>query len=227
MYEDSSIKDYIDGNFKKKYALKTRELNKNEIHPSVLSSGKNKLTVFDIDYNLILKRLEELVFERIIIDKVKKIDIEKNILYLVSSQEKKYDFLINTLPVNMFQKLSKININNHDFTAFNTTFFKCEYNNYLKNIKNSLQLEYFYSIASTQWHRCNLFEDYVVFEVKGKTDILMDEYKVLDKITLPFAQIKFSYDNINKTGNNIIHIGRYAQWSHKIKMEQIIERFEK
>lgn len=231
MYENDFITTFADDNFKIKYANKTRELEIGQIHNSILSSGKNKLLVFDIDYDLILKRLEELVSDRIIIKKIFSIDTDNNYIEFLHKEliEKiKYDNLINTLPITLFQRLSKlVDLEEHDFTAFHTTFFKCDYNDYLRKIKNELNLDYFYSIASTHWHRCNLFKHYVVFEVKGKTDILMDNYSVLDKVTIPFAQMKFSYEDINTTKNNIQHIGRFAQWNHKIKMEELIKRFEK
>ncbi len=231
MYEDDVIRSWPTDIFKIKYAYKTRELEEGQIHNSILSSGKKSFIVFDIDYDLILKRLEELVLDRIFMGKIIKIDTDKCLInykdgnFDVTSE---YDNLINTLPATLFQKLSNlIDLEEHDFTAFHTTFFKCDYNDYLRKIKNELNLDYIYSISSTHWHRCNFFDHYVVFEVKGKTDILMDNYSVLDKVTLPFAQIKFSYNDCNTTKHNIKHIGRFAQWNHSIKMEQLIERFEK
>lgn len=222
--ENDFVLDFVLDKFKIKYANKTRELLPSEIHNSVLSSGKNTLTVFDIDYNIILEKIENICNDRIIIDKITSIDIDNN---EISSNINKlsYNNLINTIPITIFNKISNISDKQHDFTAFNTTFFKCKYDNYLSELKE--KFNYVYSVSSTHWHRCNLLDDYVVFEVKGSTNILMDKYKVLDKVTIPYAQIKYSYNDIKNTGNRIIHIGRYAQWNHSIKMQQIIGNYEK
>ena len=214
-------------NFAKKYALKTRE---QENIDAVLSGDKDTLIVFDIEYDLILKKLEEKIQDRIILDKITSIDLKKQQFSTLKYPAiiNNWDELINTLPLNLFCELSKFELQ-RDFTAFHTTFIKVKPTDYTKFFYKIY--DYIYSI-DTVWHRCNIFRDYSVLEVKGKFDseiqklIEKDEFEILDKITIPFAQMKYSYNDLEQIIPNVKNIGRYACWCHKIKMEEIVEKFE-
>ena len=210
-------------NFAKQYALKTRE---QENVDAVLSGNKDVLTVFDIDYDLILKRLEDEVKVRIIVDKITHIDLKKQNL-----NANQWDEIVNTLPLNLFCKLSNFNDLQRDFTAFHTTFLKVKHTDYTKFFYRVY--DYIYSV-DTAWHRCNIFRDYAVLEVKGKVDTQLEYwpdgseiFEILDKITIPFAQMKYSYKDLTQITPHVINVGRYAQWDHSIKMEQIIEQYER
>jgi hypothetical protein len=209
--------------FRNTYGFKTRELAPEEIHKSVLSSGKNELTVFDIDYDLILKTLEGLLSKKIFVGKVHSINHNAKVIN-GTNDNYYYENLVNALPQNMFQKMSGLSTG-HDFSAFHTTFFKCEYNDFFNKVKDE-GYNYFYSIDKNHiWHRCSLFNEYVSLETKGKIETIPD-VKILDKVTLPFAQLKHSYKDLQFTFD-VENAGRFAEWNHSIKMEELIERYER
>jgi hypothetical protein len=215
-------------NFAKQYALKTRD---QENVDAVLSGNKDVLTVFDIEYDLILKKLEDKVKDRIILDKITSIDLENKKVNIVKYPDFPccWDEMVNTLPINLFCNLSKFDLQ-RDFTAFHTTFVKVKPTEYTKFFYRVY--DYIYSI-DTVWHRCNIFKDHAVLEIKGKFDpqlqyqIEYNGFEILDKITIPFAQMKYSYKDLTQIIPSITNVGRYACWDHSIKMEQIIEQYER
>lgn len=206
--------------FKRAYALKTREIDTHD--SSILSSQKTLLHVWDIDYDLVLKKLEESLKDRIIVGKITALD-DKTI-HLVDGSKFKYEKIINTLPITILQKLLGIELS-YDFTAFHTTFFKCEYGSSLEIFNRPSDWEYVYSV-DTQFHRINIFENFAVLEAKGNLDCLQDaSIKILDRVVLPFVQLKYNHC-IGTVDSTIKNVGRFAEWNHKIKLEEVAERFE-
>jgi len=218
--------------FAKKYALKTRE---HENVDAVMSGNRDTLTIFDIDYDLILNTIQEKVQNRTTIVKITKIDLKENTFYVNNFNKPffdgNWDHLVNTLPLNLFCKLADQDLQ-RDFTAFHTTFLKIKPTNYTKFFYKIY--DYIYSL-DTFWHRMSIFKDYTILEVKGTVDTKLDcwhdgdseIFEILDKITIPYAQIKYSYKNLQNIFPNVTNVGRYAQWNHSIKMEQIIQYYER
>jgi len=216
--------------FKKLYALKTRELELRH-QTSIMSGGKNVLTVFDIDYDIVLQYLEAAITpSRFILGKVTDIDLENEIITWNSevNYSDRYEEIINTLPYTLFLKLANnpfIIFGDHDFTAFHTTFLKLSYSNYTEFAEWKKQFSYVYCL-DTVYHRVNFYDDYAVAEVKGMLKDYQWSYSFLDSVVIPFAQIKNSYDDLQSFTHNIQCVGRYAEWNHKIKLEQVVERWE-
>jgi hypothetical protein len=223
--------------FTRKYALKTRE---HENVDAVMSGNRDTLTVFDIDYDLILNTVQEKakVQNRMSLAKVTKIDLKDQTFHANYpngipswnyNHPELWDHLINTLPINLFCKLANQDLQ-RDFTAFHTTFLKVKPTKYTQFFYKIY--DYIYSL-DTFWHRMSIFRDYAILEVKGTVDTKLDYlhdgseiFEIIDKVTIPYAQIKYSYKDLEQIFPTVTNVGRYACWDHSIKMEQIIEKFE-
>lgn len=227
-YENKNILTHIDNNFKQKYSQRTREIENTSSH---LSNSQNNFDVFDINYDTVLKKCEEyLLFHNSI--KIGKIKSINNNLISLQDEEFEIDFdkthIINTIPLNIFQKLANINLD-CNFKCFNTNFVYCKIlDNDLKNYFINNKIDYLYSIYDENFHRINFInQDYFLCENKGFVKIEnmhSNRFELIESTIVPSAQIQQSI-NLSQVyiGNKIIWlVGRYAQWRHGIVINDII-----
>ena len=86
----------------------------------------------------------------------------------------------------------------------------------------SLYYDYVYSV-DTKWTRQTFFRDYIVYEsVEPITEDYIEGNKVLMKFENLPIQIKESH-NIERM-DNIDLLGRFAQWSHQMKANEVLDR---
>lgn len=225
--------------FKKEYSLITRNIN--IVEKSFLSSGETSIDIFsngdDSFYSNIFNNLFHKIENRIIKDSVEKIDTKNNLIYLLSGEVIEYDECISTLNLNILLKLIGLKENTFNLSTSFKHFVQCEYVN-TNDIENRKKYHYMYS-TNGEYTRKTYFKDYIVYEL---TQSAVDKYNITKKelqkdflmsicnsnfvlrniFNLPF-QIDQSID-INRIQG--IHLcGRYAQWNHKIKANEIIEKF--
>jgi len=236
---DNAIYSEIPENFKDKYVEITRKIETHE--ESHLSGGKSIVEHITLDdygnesYEVFLEELFESVYPNFFIEgKVFKIN-NNHILYTSANYDvikKKYDTLINTISLKEFCKLNKKVSNTIaekyyevvDLTTINKNFYKCEYKDIIKIlIKNKVKMyDYMYSIDG-DYTRKTFFKDYIVYETTNivKDNKIEDNLILEKKENLPI-QIKSSLciENID----NIYFLGRYAQWNHKVKINEVLDR---
>lgn len=228
-YNGKEYKDIINDNFKQKYSLITR--NKKEYESSFLSDGRNSYSVLRIsnnkeDFKFLLQSLYKVLKKRnqIIDDWINNIDIIHKTISLKEKSCINYNQIFNTIPLNVFLKLSNIEFKCFDFKLNYKHFYKCTYNNDLdKELK--YKYDYIYSINNL-YTRKTYYENFIIYETVDKIyENTIDSNSIVDKKENLKIQI---INNVNfKSINDIIMIGRYAQWNHKIRLNEIIKKIKK
>jgi hypothetical protein len=149
-YYDDKFNNHCNENYRNLYFKKTRGENKS-FENSSMSDNNNIILGYDINNNDIFEFYDK-VKEQCIIDKILKIDL-KNKLLKTSNNNFKYDKIINTLPVNIFNKLSGIN-NKVEYER--TYFFKIKKNeiNY-----NDIYDYIYFPEQKFEYHRITKIDD--------------------------------------------------------------------
>jgi len=236
--ERLGVYDSPNANFKKQYSMKTRG---HEGEGSHLSEGKTEIQHIEFgdfgedSYKEFFQKLLHAVESRgqMVRGTVEKIDtIQKKIV--ISSNEYSYENIISTLNLKLLSKLSPVIANEIkkyklDLSTLSKCFYKCDYGFTVADAMDSkhpsLTYDYIYSI-DTDWTRCTYFKDYIVYEsVKPIDAESIDGNKIDMKFENLPIQIKYSEDIDEMCG--IKMLGRFAQWNHKVKANEVLDRVEK
>ena len=233
-HEDGDVLSSPSKSFKKKYVKKTRGVDKSE--NSFLSEGMKEIKHIEIDdlgedsYKFLFTTLLEIIKERgqLLEKSVKSFDPYSKTIEFSDGVEGNYSNIISTLNLNVFCAINKA-IDEYPFDLSTSTkcFYKTEYSDSLdellvKKTHPSLHYDYVYS-ADTDWTRQTFFRDYIVYEsVKPIEGNDIQGNKILMKFENLPIQIKES-QNI-ETMDNVSLLGRFAQWSHKMKANEVLDR---
>lgn len=234
-YENQILKD-LSYEYALKYSIITRKTNK--VEKSFMSSGENEIEILtdgsEDFYSTVFQKIFNLQKDNIIFENITKIDtVEKN-LFFENGENIKYDNLISTINFNIFTELACLPLKITQKPNFKH-FYKCEYVN-PEDIELSKKYSYIYSING-KWTRKTYFKDYIVYEV---TDTF-NEYLKEMKEALNFVNSSFEIENNTIIKNisaplqlessiginniaNIKMLGRYAEWNHKIKANEILKK---
>lgn len=249
--DEGTILEEATDDFKVKYSMITRGTTK--VEASFLSSGENTINILSDGtehfYNKVFQNLTDNVKDRIVYDEVESISSKKKLITLKSGQEISYTKCYSTLNLKILLKLLALEPTDLNLSTKPKHFVQCEYSNE-KDLENANKFHYMYS-TNGLWTRKTYFKDYIVYELsdeavkqyntyklcsnvteeeieKSQKDFLIsvcDSNFVLNKIfNLPF-QITKSMDIRNIQGIELV--GRYAQWNHSIKANEVIEKFKK
>jgi len=201
--------------FKSKYTKLTRGKGKSEA--SYLSEGKNEIQHLEIEdmgedsYKFLFKTLLQLIEGRGQLIKEKVTCIEPG-GYVFPGQPKFYTTIINTLNLKLLAKIWEgDHLDNYDLTTLPKCFYQTNKGEYSK-------YDYIYG-HSEGWSRKTYFKDYMVYE---SVDPIAPPYPTINKFEGLPIQIQNSID-IDKIGN-VVMLGRFAQWNHKIKANEVLER---
>jgi hypothetical protein len=232
--EEGSVNDKPSKKFKKSYSKKTR--GKENSESSYLSEGMTEIQHVEIgnygedSYKLLFTRLLEIIEERgqLIKTSVKNIDSRNNIIIFDDKTESEYNHIISTLNLNIIKKLCpSMEDVDFDLSTSKKCFYKTEYAEdlevYLSEKSHpSLWYDYVYSI-DTDWTRQTFFRDYIVYEsVEPIKGMEIQNNKIEMKFENLPIQIKKSL-NIEEI-DGISMLGRFAQWSHKMKANEVLDR---
>mgnify|MGYP003152174521 CR=1 FL=1 len=232
--ENGTVVDSPTKSFKKKYAKKTRGVDKSET--SFLSEGKNEIKHIEINglgedsYKFLFTELLKIIKDRgqLVEDSVSKIDPHTRFIEFESGVKEDYNHIISTLNLNIFKKIMTTLYDFPlDLSTSKKCFYKTEYKDSIEDMsKNmnhpSLYYDYVYSV-DTKWTRQTFFRDYIVYEsVEPITEDFIEGNKVLMKFENLPIQIKESH-NIERM-DNIDLLGRFAQWSHQMKANEVLDR---
>lgn len=246
-HDGINVVDEADKTFKQNYSQITRGTTK--IEDSFLSSGENQIEVFASDngddlYYKVFAILTDQLKDRIIAANVSDINTKERLIGL-DRTEFLYDNVISTLNINILTKL--LGLQDLGLVALKKHFVQCSYNN-PHDIELAKKYHYVYSTDGQEsttfkpYTRKTYFKDYIVYEMLKPFEQnapdpqhrFMPDYidlshiqgnkvlKVLNNIPI---QINNSIDFRNIQGIELV--GRFAQWNHSIKANEIIARYER
>jgi len=236
-----NVVDEATTEFKQNYSQITRGTAK--IEDSFLSSGENQIEVFasstgeDLYYKVFAILTEQLK-DRIIAANVSSIDTKDRLIGL-DRTDFLYDNVISTLNINILFKL--LGLQDLGLVALKKHFVQCSYNNPI-DIENAKKYHYIYS-TDEQYTRKTYFKDYIVYEMlepfdeqNRKFNIVSGENVIFDLSQIQGNKVIKALNNIPIQINNSIDfrniqgielVGRFAQWNHSIKANEIIAKYER
>jgi len=225
-YINGEYIDKINDKLKAEYYSKSRGLTSINKYPdSVLSDGLNNFEVFSIDmkdfYRAIISRISH---NRIINKKIEKIDIFNKVLFS-NNEFFKYRKLINTIPKDVFLSMCGNFYIGKFFNPITYLFVKSDFD------LLGYDYVYFPEMSTSKFHRITKIENGLVFDFAGvllRSEVLYEAEK--------FMGTKFEISEMSKNmraqiiGNDttsdfehIVHIGRFAELDHSIKVEDVIK----
>lgn len=227
-YEDGIISNICTEIFKRKYSLLTRGTEKYE--NTFLSEGRNEIEHFIFEgiensylflFQSILNILEKR--QQIIKQNVLNIDIDKKLITFEDFSSKYYDSLVNTVSIKLFRKLLRYedeDLRNIflslDLTTKNKNFYVTTKSPFSENF------DYIYSIKGDFTRRTHM-KDYTVYESEEiQPYVNINDEEIIFKVENVPIQIVKSL-NIDKI-DGVFMLGRYAQWSHKVKFGECVLR---
>lgn len=230
-FYDERFHDICGKELRKKYYLKSRMLDstndKNIIVPdSSLSEGNNEIEYFDIDFNELINRLTKNINIKLCF--VKNIDVFNNkIIFSTQKYGRKlhnnnFKRIVSTIPAPILDKLCNV---------YNGSY------NYLKKCfvvvpGNSIILhgyDYVYFIDKYNFHRVtkiksNLGLERLVVEyvtTSEKRDFSNEWPNFIQVHSIQIGQI---VSGTPTTYENITQIGRYAEWKHSVKIQDVVKK---
>jgi hypothetical protein len=222
---NNRIHDTLPKELRSDYYLKSRNISstaKYDVPDSVMSDGKNEIKYFDIDWIDLVNKLVEFIGPRIIESKVKHIDLKEKMLE-VDGMTLKYTDLISTLPAPLFFKLASVELEEK------LTFEKKVFVIVPATMIDIRHYDYIYFPDNlSEYHRItNLGNNRAAIEFTGNHFTGQGCFKKFKSFALyskelPGGQI---------TGGKIPYIdgvefaGRFAEWNHDIKTDDLVERF--
>jgi len=233
---DGEVVDSPTKEFKKKYAKTTRGVEQSE--SSFLSEGMTEIKHIEIDglgedsYKFFFTELLKIIKDRgqLMNTSVESLNAFTRNIKFTDGVEGEYHHIISTLNLNILYKLNcMLDVEDipFDLSTSKKCFYKTEYSQSIEDMSAkmnhpSLYFDYVYSV-DTIWTRQTFFRDYIVYEsVDPITDDKIEGNKILMKFENLPIQIKQS-QNIERM-DNIDLLGRFAQWSHKMKANEVLDR---
>ena len=232
--ENEVTTDIPSKGFKSKYVEKTRGTS--AIEGSHLSEGKNEIDHIELgamsqeSYAKVFNRLLEIIKERgqLIEKHIENIDIgNKTITFAGDGNDVGlttfYDKIVSTINLNILSKLApEMDIDLTELTTKGKSFYKTDYGSSESMSKPAYKHSYVYS-ADTEWTRKTYFDSYIVYEsVEPIASKTIEGNNVEMKFeNLPIQIVKSK--NIDSV-NGIKMLGRFAQWNHKIKANEALDR---
>lgn len=228
MVEDKIV-PYIPWDYKQMYYTKTRGLISRP-PKSIMSDGDTEIKAYNIPMDHLLGALRRNI-ESIMYGEVHKIDINKKTLYLLDGTKVLYKKLISTIPLVYLVKSVQKPDSDHLLYS-STLYILC------KNTELDLKdFDYvYYPEAKYPYHRITKIGPdlangrtlYVMETNASETEnifkALPKEFDILDDYRKEVGQILNSKDIPLKEYQGIKLIGRYAQWSHSIRISEVIKR---
>ena len=223
--DDRIVYSAATDDFKKAYSLITR--GKQAYESSFLSEGRNSILHYvfmgidEDNYSFLFNRIKNIISSRVWSSSVTKIDYENKLIHLehdsLAKCEMDYDKLISTININLFNKLSNSNVE-FDTSTKPKCFYITEYSE--DNEELRARFGYVYSING-EYTRKTFQRNYVCYEtVYPHEGDIINGCRIIQRVENIPIQIAHSQD-VRKI-NDVYMLGRYAQWNHGIKFNNII-----
>jgi|10_taG_2_1085330.scaffolds.fasta_scaffold00135_25 hypothetical protein len=229
-YDGVDVSATADEKFKRYYSLKTR--GKKEYESTFLSAGETEIGHITFDdlgehsYLGLFSRMLNVCRDRgQIIDKnVSHVDMQLRIITDEDGKRYSYWKLVNTLNLKVFQQMIDELLFGCDMKVEPKSFYVTERGeNYLLDQMRKAGYSYVYSTCNS-FDRVSFFDDYNVFERRVAFDKIDDPFMgcaVLKSFENIPIQIVNSIDM--KRVNHIRNLGRYAQWKHGVKFNDVLK----
>jgi len=219
-YYNNEFIDRIDDNFKNIYNLKTRGFKQPE--SSILSSNSNIIKYYNIsllDLSIILKN--KLSNKQIIEKNVTFIDtINKQ--FFIENKSYSYSNLVIAISRKIYNILSNT-ISDFKFETYNKIFALVDnFNNYNDNYNYIYYINCLYHRVLKWGDDRHVLEFTNVTEEQVKKYCKIYNYNIVSINLLKDCQIRKSHKFTEIS--NINFIGRYANWRHNLKINDVIKR---
>lgn len=206
------------------YYMKSRKVSKQEVPESVMSEGKNTIEYYDIDFNELITKLTK--HTTLILGTVKRIT-RSHILLFDTHQKLKYNHIVSTIPAPTFYLIYYNNSKEHrensdkksQLKFLNKLFIMVD----IKYVKDQLgDFDYVYFPESKYpYHRITRVSDTeAVVEFTG----IDEKPKLFPEIAKKYIEIGQIQSGSVETFENIMFLGRYAEWNHKIKIQDVVKK---
>jgi len=204
---------------------------------SYMSDGESVFDAWDIDPNRFVEALRaEVGMDRILYGKVNALDSQKRLIHLSNNGKLYYNNLVSTIPFNMFWFFYYPTIQVEIHAGLPTIFVKAIPTGLYsrRRVREFSQYDYIYDCCEASWfHRVNIldkstglssFETHKNdYEGLGGLNFFGIEYKITDIKRMENCQITTNPPKYPKL-NNIMFLGRFAEWNHKIRTSEVIEK---
>jgi hypothetical protein len=234
-YYNNKIHNTIPKNLIAKYYKKTRGIfvEPDKIPDSAMSNRENVFSALDVNFDLLISTIKSKILENssngVIVDNIKKIDLEKQVLK-GERNHYKYDVLINTIPLPEFVKISKIRIP-IEFEYLPITYL------YVKCMNNNLDLKFngysyiyfpeecikFYRITKTDNSKFVFEYPFIIKPIKVRKYINFKYFICLNIYYSKYGHFKELEKNSISLANNVKMLGRYAEWRH-LRIHDVLKR---
>ena len=240
-YEAGRVSSIPSDEFRLKYYIKSRCLtgDKIEIPETVMSENKNSIDYYEISHVKLAGVLAEKLKkeQRIFLGRVQQVHLEDKLINFKPDDgdtvTMSFNKLVNTAPFPIFFKLCNPLTKLQEGFEFEPKYFiNADKHDFWRYLGNE-EYEYIYfADDDLPWHRITVGRTECVIECTGEEpyDYFFEMCKKYewDAQHLKVGQIKQSYDtlNIKMNGgdepNYVRMLGRYGQWKHEIKTQQVV-----
>ena len=202
--------------FRTHYYRKSRGLpNDAAVPKSVMSDNKTTIRVLDCNIKLVINKLALALGERLILDKIKRVNHET---IFGRNADYNYERIVNTIPKPAFLRMRGFGSAAH--YSKSVTFVKVE-----KEFMYTEDFDYVYCGSGYQFHRVSDHGEYLTVEFIGQIEPqrLKEIFKetVLDHVTLR-TQVIDTARTLKII--NTKFLGRYGEWKHGVRFHDVVKR---
>ncbi len=241
-YEQGNISDNASDDFRLKYYIKSRCLTGDtiEVPETVMSENKISIDYYEITHAKLAGLLAEKLKkeQRIFLGKVQQVHIDDKLINFTpndgDTKTLGFNKIVNTAPFPFFFKMCNPLAELNDGFEFEPKYFivadKHDFWQYMGRTDHDYV---YFADDDIPWHRITMGKTECIIECTGEEQYskFAEKYKKYDWHCehLKVGQIKQSYDSLNITTENgtgpqhVRMLGRYAQWNHEIKTQQVVE----
>lgn len=209
--------------FRQLYSRKTRGV---EAKASHMSGGAKEFRVFKIGMDDVAKKLLEAVQSRLIQGSVSEIDVYNRILLVEYKTTHAFETLISTIPAPVFTEVSDMAHLTGRLVAWDKVY-RCTPYDLLPPWASEASGRYEYAYNADPrdtFHRIRFMPGYAVLEysIPNLKDFVCNS--ACETITQPKGQIIAGAEIFESLPEYIRLLGRYAQWEHGVKFNQVLKR---
>lgn len=217
--------------FRRKYFMKSRQKKDLvDFDETSMNSNKKEFEVFDVDFNLLIHKLNKVVGDRIYFGNIQSINLTDKKINMLDYRAEKYiytyDKLISTIPLKYFIMSVEENIKEKKeiYESYDMTYVLVKKESLIDN----KQFDFVYDIRDDIYsHRITKDDsnsDNVILDCFGSlnTSFLKNKFNnYINHKVLKNSQIisKSSIPQIE----NVTFIGRYGTWNREWKTEKVVD----
>lgn len=213
---------------RKLYYEKTRFVKSDNVPDSVMSDNQNAFYYFDVDFSEVIDKLSKNV--KIIHKKVTEIDLFNKTIVVKNKKNFKvniqldYNRLATTISALFFEKLCGISNNS---LRCGSKIFSLHNKSDLYGYDNCNYDYVYYPEKKYRFNRVTIFGDQVIIEYTTPNmsgDVSVNDMYFNAKQVKTLKGVQILSGQISNYGQNVIPVGRLANWNHDIKINDVIKQ---